>query len=125
MRYHFFLHYGWFFQNLEKDFIPILLHTTVYLECVRSYAWSKGHSDPDLASVKTHIATVHEGKKPFTENENEKLQEEKDTFENRFPQVGKDEKQQIYSGSELEEEYTNIKADLYEYSGKEKGLKRQ
>ena len=29
MRYHFFLHYGWFFQNLEKDFIPILLHTTV------------------------------------------------------------------------------------------------
>ena len=29
MRYHFFLHYGWFFQNLEKDFIPILLHMTV------------------------------------------------------------------------------------------------
>ena len=29
MRYHFFLHYGWFFQNLEKVFIPILLHTTV------------------------------------------------------------------------------------------------
>ena len=22
-----------------------------YLECVRSYAWSKGHSDPDLSSV--------------------------------------------------------------------------
>ena len=74
-------------------------------------------------SLKTHIATVHEGKKPFIENK--KVQEEKDIFENRFPQVGKDEKQQIYSGSELEEEYTNIKADLYEYSGKEKGLKRQ
>ena len=74
-------------------------------------------------SLKTHIATVHEGKKPFIENE--KVQEEKDIFENRFPQVGKDEKQQIYSGSELEEEFTNIKADLYEYSGKEKGLKRQ
>ena len=29
MRYHFFLHYGWFLQNLEKDFIPTLLHTTV------------------------------------------------------------------------------------------------
>ena len=29
MRYHFFLHYGWFFQNFEKDFIPTLLHTTV------------------------------------------------------------------------------------------------
>ena len=30
MRYHFFLHYGWFLQNFEKDFIPTLLHTTVY-----------------------------------------------------------------------------------------------
>ena len=29
MRYHFFLHYGWFLQNFEKDFIPTLLHTTV------------------------------------------------------------------------------------------------
>ena len=29
MRYHLFLHYGWFLQNLEKDFIPTLLHTTV------------------------------------------------------------------------------------------------
>ena len=31
MRYHFFLHYGWFLQNFEKDFIPTLLHTTVTL----------------------------------------------------------------------------------------------
>ena len=74
-------------------------------------------------SLKTHIATVHEGKKPFIENE--KVQEEKDIFENRFPHVGKDEKQQIHSGSELEEEFSNIKADLYDYSGKEKCLKRQ
>ena len=52
MRYHFLLHYGWFLQNLEKDFIPTLLHTTVaYLECVKSYAWSKGHSEPDLSRV--------------------------------------------------------------------------
>ena len=29
MRYHFFLHYGWFLQSFEKDFIPTLLHTTV------------------------------------------------------------------------------------------------
>ena len=29
MRDHFFLHYGWFLQNFEKDFIPTLLHTTV------------------------------------------------------------------------------------------------
>ena len=32
-----------------------------YLECVRSYAWSKGHSDPDLASVvKPHGNTQKE-----------------------------------------------------------------
>ena len=26
-----------------------------YLECVRSYAWSKGHSDPDLSSVQSDL----------------------------------------------------------------------
>ena len=26
-----------------------------YLECVRSYAWSKGHSKPDLSSVKGYL----------------------------------------------------------------------
>ena len=25
-----------------------------YLECIRSYAWSKDHSEPDLGSVKRH-----------------------------------------------------------------------
>ena len=29
MRYHLFLHYGWFLQNLGKDFIPSIMHTTV------------------------------------------------------------------------------------------------
>ena len=29
MRYHFFLHYGWFLQNLGKDFIRTNMHTTV------------------------------------------------------------------------------------------------
>jgi hypothetical protein len=29
MRYHFFLQYGWFLQNLGKDFIPTNMHTTV------------------------------------------------------------------------------------------------
>ena len=29
MRYHLFLHYGWFLQNLGKDFIPTNMHTTV------------------------------------------------------------------------------------------------
>ena len=28
MRYHLFLHYEWFLQNLEKDFIRINMHTT-------------------------------------------------------------------------------------------------
>ena len=28
-----------------------LYNFLAYLECVRSYAWSKGHSDPDLSSV--------------------------------------------------------------------------
>ena len=31
MRYHLFLHYGWFLQNLEKDFIRTNMHTTVHL----------------------------------------------------------------------------------------------
>ena len=30
MRYHFFLHYGWFFQNLGKEGRRIFMHTTVY-----------------------------------------------------------------------------------------------
>ena len=30
LRYHFFLHCRWFLRNLEKDFIPTLMHTTVY-----------------------------------------------------------------------------------------------
>ena len=29
-----------------------------YLECVRSYAWSKGHSDPDLGSVNCNIKEI-------------------------------------------------------------------
>ena len=30
MRYHFFLHYGWFFQNLGKEGRRTFMHTTVY-----------------------------------------------------------------------------------------------
>ena len=29
MRYHLYLHYGWFLQNLGKDFIQTNMHTTV------------------------------------------------------------------------------------------------
>ena len=32
-------------------FIMQWFNFLAYLECVRSYAWSKGHSDPDLSSV--------------------------------------------------------------------------
>ena len=32
MRYHFFLYYGWFLQNLRKDFIRTNMHTTVVLK---------------------------------------------------------------------------------------------
>ena len=31
MRYHFFLHYGWFFQNLGKEGRRTFMHTTVVL----------------------------------------------------------------------------------------------
>ena len=31
MRYHFFLHYGWFFQNLGKEAVRTFMHTTVFL----------------------------------------------------------------------------------------------
>ena len=31
------------------------------LECVRSYAWSKGHSEPDLSSVVYHAESGYFG----------------------------------------------------------------
>ena len=31
MRYHFFLHYGWFFQNLGEEAVRTFMHTTVPL----------------------------------------------------------------------------------------------
>ena len=35
MRYHFFLHYGWFFQNVGKEAVRTFMHTTVPIS--RSY----------------------------------------------------------------------------------------
>ena len=32
MRYHFFLHYGWFFQNLGKEGWRTFMHTTVNID---------------------------------------------------------------------------------------------
>ena len=37
MRYHFVLQYGWFLQNLGKDFIPTNMHTTVRSYCSNVY----------------------------------------------------------------------------------------
>ena len=40
------------FRAISKIlFILGLYNFLAYLECVRNYAWSKGHSDPDLGSV--------------------------------------------------------------------------
>ena len=36
MRYHFFLHYGWFFQNLGKKAVRTFMHTTV---CISVRGW--------------------------------------------------------------------------------------
>ena len=36
-----------------------------YLECIRSYAWSKGHSDPDPSSVTTTSLRFKLEKKKF------------------------------------------------------------
>ena len=40
-------------------FILGLYNFLAYLECVISYAWSKGHSDPDLSSVTSLLTSLH------------------------------------------------------------------
>ena len=46
MRDHFFLYYGWFLQNLRKDFIQTNMHTTVFKEI--RYFHFKEHFIQDL-----------------------------------------------------------------------------
>jgi len=41
MRYHFFLHYGWFFQNLGKEDVRTFMHTTVSCLCGRKKRMDK------------------------------------------------------------------------------------
>ena len=53
------------FSKWAREISKILLilgsyNFLAYLECVRSYAWSKGHSDPDLGSVITISNTMLE-----------------------------------------------------------------
>ena len=40
MRYNFFLHYGWFFQNLGKEAVRTNMHTTVAFPAGLSRPWS-------------------------------------------------------------------------------------
>ena len=39
MRYHFFLHYGWVFQNLGKEAVRTFMHTTVRMN-IEGMRWS-------------------------------------------------------------------------------------
>ena len=43
MWYHLFLHYGWFLQNLGKDFIRTNMHTTVNPLPKNSFGWRAPH----------------------------------------------------------------------------------
>ena len=52
MRYHFFLHYGWFFQNLGKEGRRTFMHTTVFEVLFYSY-WIENCSGA-LASYVEH-----------------------------------------------------------------------
>ena len=38
-------------RDFKNYFLGGSYNFLAYLECVRSYAWSKRHSDPDLSSV--------------------------------------------------------------------------
>ena len=55
MRYHFFLYYEWFLENLRKDFIRTNMHTTVGAKlvqgkkCPEKLTFSKGPSINDVA----------------------------------------------------------------------------
>ena len=66
MRYHFFLHYGWFFQNLGKEGWRTFMHTTVY----QKKDWLKLSNRQSLLLFFTHKkhprgASIHEIKKLF------------------------------------------------------------
>ena len=45
----------WHFLSTKILFILGSYNFLAYLECVKSYAWSKGHSEPDLSSVIWYI----------------------------------------------------------------------
>ena len=47
MRYHFFLHYGWFFQNLGKEGRRTFMHTTVYQG--HRHVWKHGKSKVEIS----------------------------------------------------------------------------
>ena len=53
MRYHFFLHYGWFFQNLGKEAVRTFMHTTVYWKLIYP-------ENNQLLLTLKHIGTFHQ-----------------------------------------------------------------
>ena len=59
MRDHFFLHYGWFFQNLRKEAVRTFMHTTVVYgrptASLRSYEYSQNNK---LCNDKIHYKTI-------------------------------------------------------------------
>ena len=61
MRYDFFLHYGWFFQNLGKEAVRTFMHTTVqfFITVLRLQAGvgQESESSTDWAkTLKQHVA---------------------------------------------------------------------
>ena len=74
MRYHLFLHYGWFFQNLGKETVRTFMHTTVgpsptkKEECkIFTYktflliSWFKGTCDREIVDDKAEKCVGVEG----------------------------------------------------------------
>ena len=54
MRYHFFLHYGWFLQNLGKEAVRTNMHTTVG---IRWAVWADQHAQHSILDFCPKLAT--------------------------------------------------------------------
>ena len=55
MRYHFFLHYGWFFQNLGKEAVQTFMHTTVFANQSENF---DSFVTPLLSLLRTHAVNM-------------------------------------------------------------------
>ena len=71
MRYHLYLRYGWFLQNLEKDYIPTKMHTTVdssvknfwevmqSIQYYRVVCWQKSWNSTTLLTLIFRVEKLH------------------------------------------------------------------